>query len=71
MDRLGLYAAALLPSIGVGYLFYVIIRNLLEGDRNERIALARIDKERERETGQASPAADAGRTTRGDGTSSV
>lgn len=42
------YAAALLPSIGVGYLFYVIIKNLLEGDRNERAAMARWEKEQDR-----------------------
>lgn len=44
MDRIWMYAAALLPSIGVLYLFYVIIKSLLEGDRNERIAMARLDK---------------------------
>lgn len=49
MDRFWTYAAALLPSIGVGYLFYMIIKNLLEGDRNERIAMARMEKQWERE----------------------
>lgn len=44
MDSIWMYAAALLPSIGVLYLFYVIIKSLLEGDRNERIAMARLDK---------------------------
>jgi len=48
-----------------------LVRTCGRDPLRERIALARIDKERERDTGQASPAADAGRTTRGDGTSSV
>lgn len=43
------YLAALLPSIGVGYLFYLIIKNILEGDRNERIAQARWEKQQDRE----------------------
>ena len=29
---------ALLPSAGVGFLFYVVIKAMLEGDRNERLA---------------------------------
>jgi hypothetical protein len=55
MDKFWLYAGALLPSIGVGYLFYIIIKNLLEGDRNERIAMARLDKAREERDRQHSP----------------
>ncbi|MFZ1485544.1 hypothetical protein [Nostocoides sp.] len=47
MNNIWTYAVALIPSIGVGYLFYVIIKNLLEGDRNERTALARLDKAHE------------------------
>ncbi len=46
------YAAALLPSIGICYLFYVVIKSLLEGDRNERLAMARLEKERERAAAQ-------------------
>jgi hypothetical protein len=29
---------ALLPSAGVAFLFYVVIKAMLEGDRNERLA---------------------------------
>ncbi len=29
---------ALLPSAGVAYLFYVVVKAMLEGDRNERLA---------------------------------
>ncbi len=45
MSGLWPYAAALLPSVGVGYLFYAIIKNVLEGDRNERAAMARWERE--------------------------
>lgn len=37
--------AGLLPSIGIGYLFYRIMRTLLEGDRKERAAYARWQAE--------------------------
>ncbi|KQR11969.1 hypothetical protein [Cellulomonas sp. Leaf334] len=35
--------AALLPSIGVGLLFWFAIRALVNADRTERQALARMD----------------------------
>lgn len=35
--------AALLPSLGVGVLFFVAMRYILRADRNERQALARLD----------------------------
>ena len=42
--------AALLPSIGVGLLFWFAIRALINADRTERQALARMDlAEREAE----------------------
>ena len=37
--------AALVPSIGVGFLFYLTIRALVNADRTERAALARMDAE--------------------------
>ena len=37
--------AALIPSIGVGFLFYLAIRALVNADRTERAALARMDAE--------------------------
>ncbi len=39
------YAAALLPTIGVAFLFYWIIRYMIEADRRERKALAKWNKE--------------------------
>ena len=35
--------AALIPSLGVGLLFFLAIRSLMNADRNERAALARLD----------------------------
>ena len=35
--------AALLPSIGLLYLFFVIIKHMVEGDRRERMAQRELD----------------------------
>jgi hypothetical protein len=32
------YIAALIPSAGVGVLFWLVIKNMMEGDRKERLA---------------------------------
>lgn len=37
--------AALLPSIGLLYLFFVIIKHMIEGDRRERAALRQLDRD--------------------------
>ena len=39
------YAAALLPTLGVAFLFYWIIRYMIEADRSERKAIARWNQE--------------------------
>lgn len=39
------YMAALLPTVGVAFLFYWIIRYMLEADRSERKAIARWNAE--------------------------
>jgi hypothetical protein len=36
---------ALIPSAGVGVLFYLVVKAMIEGDRRERAAHARWDKE--------------------------
>ncbi|MBD3779914.1 MAG: hypothetical protein IE923_11710 [Micrococcales bacterium] len=42
--------AALIPSIGVGLVFWLVIRALVNADRTERAALARLDaQDRERQ----------------------
>jgi len=48
--------AALVPSIGVGVLFYFAMRFIIRADRNERANLARLDAEEDaREAAVASP----------------
>lgn len=37
--------AALIPSVGVGVIFWIVIRSLVNADRTERAALARMDRE--------------------------
>ena len=38
---------ALIPSVGVGLLFWFAMRYIVRADRNERAALARLDAEEE------------------------
>lgn len=45
MNDLGGVLAALLPSIGVGLIFWFAMRAILNADRTERQALARMDRE--------------------------
>ena len=45
MNPLFAALAALLPSIGVGVLFWFAIRALVNADRTERQALAKMDAE--------------------------
>jgi hypothetical protein len=39
---------ALLPSAGVAFLFYVVIKAMLEGDRRERLAHSQWEAEQDR-----------------------
>ncbi len=49
--------AALVPSVGVGLLFWFVVRAMIAADRRERAAMAAMDREeRERETNSAPPA---------------
>ncbi|NMM17677.1 MAG: hypothetical protein HHJ14_11285 [Cellulomonas sp.] len=51
--------AAVVPSIGVGLLFWLAMRSLVNADRTERAAIARMDaQEREAGTQAIAPAAD-------------
>ncbi|MBO9552971.1 hypothetical protein [Cellulomonas sp.] len=43
MDTLLTALAAIIPSVGVGFLFWLAIRALVNADRTERQALARMD----------------------------
>ena len=40
--------AALIPSIGLLFLFWVILKHLIEGDRRERAAIRRWEEEQDR-----------------------
>ncbi|MFK5581881.1 MULTISPECIES: hypothetical protein [unclassified Serinicoccus] len=57
--------AALLPSIGLLYLFYVVIKHMVEGDRRERAALREADR------AEAAAEAAAARRSEADGPSAV
>ena len=41
------YIAALIPSVGVGVLFWIVIKNMIEGDRKERLAHSQWEREQE------------------------
>ncbi|MBD5786693.1 hypothetical protein IF650_10930 [Cellulosimicrobium terreum] len=45
MGDAGAVVAALVPSIGVGVLFWLAMRAIVRADRNERAALDRLDAE--------------------------
>ena len=40
--------AALAPSVGVGFLFFLVVRALIHADRRERAALARMTESEKR-----------------------
>lgn len=47
--------AALIPSIGLLFLFWVILKHLLEGDRRERAAIRRWEEEQAAEQAGGGP----------------
>lgn len=51
---------ALLPTAGVAFLFYVIIKAMLEGDRNERLAHSKWEADQERSAASADDSKNAG-----------
>ncbi len=48
MDQLWAIVLAIVPSLGVGFLFYKVMRAIIEGDRNERLAHSRWEAEQDR-----------------------
>ncbi len=42
------YFAALVPTVAVGTLFYFLIKNILEGDRRERLAQSKWEAEHDK-----------------------
>ena len=48
LHQLWLVIAALLPTAGVAFLFYIVIKAMIEGDRRERLAHSKWEAEEER-----------------------
>lgn len=44
---------ALIPSVGVGILFYFAMRAIIRADRNERLAMAELDAQADRAEARA------------------
>ena len=49
------YVLAIVPTVGVGALFYFVIKSILEGDRRERLAQARWEAEHDGRGGNPGP----------------
>lgn len=47
MSTLWPYVAALIPSTGIGILFWLVIKNMIEGDRKERLAHSQWERAHE------------------------
>ncbi|MDE9364953.1 hypothetical protein PZ938_04985 [Luteipulveratus sp. YIM 133132] len=47
MNDLWPYIAALLPTLGLLYLFYLVMKHIMEGDRRERIAHAQWEAQQD------------------------
>ena len=45
MNEAWLYVAALIPSAGVAFLFWLVIKNMIEGDRKERLAHSQWERD--------------------------
>lgn len=49
------YVLAIVPTVGVGTLFYFVIKSILEGDRRERLAQAQWEAQHGGHAGSARP----------------
>lgn len=58
MESLVPYIVALVPTVGVATIFYFVMKNIIEGDRKERLAQARWEAERKAEAAKAEEKAD-------------
>jgi hypothetical protein len=54
MDSLVPYIVALVPTIGIATLFYFVMKNIIEGDRKERLAQAKWEAEQKDEAAKRS-----------------
>lgn len=53
MDSLVPYIVALVPTIGMATLFYFVMKNIIEGDRKERLAQAKWEAARKAEAAKS------------------
>ncbi|GAA2741921.1 hypothetical protein GCM10009868_09860 [Terrabacter aerolatus] len=53
------YVLAIVPTVGVGTLFYFVIKSILEGDRRERLAQAQWEAQHDRRASTARQSASA------------
>ncbi|HET7398895.1 MAG TPA: hypothetical protein VFJ94_10275 [Intrasporangium sp.] len=51
MDAVLPYILALAPTVGVAGIFYVVMKNILEGDRRERLAQAKWEAQQRADKG--------------------
>ena len=53
MNHVWPYLAALIPFVGMGWLFWLVMKNVVEADRTERRAHSLLDREaKTREKGE-------------------
>jgi hypothetical protein len=64
MESVMPYVLAIVPTVGVGALFYFVIKSILEGDRRERLAQAKWEAEHDRRE-QEQKGAEGGTTSTG------
>lgn len=55
MNGFWVAVGALVPSIGVGLLFWFAIRSIIQADRRERMAVAQLDAQENRAREEAGP----------------
>lgn len=60
MHEMWPYAAALIPFLGAAFMFYVIMKGVIESDRRERAAMRKWDADHstEKKTPDADPPVD-------------
>ena len=56
------YIAALLPTVGVAFLFYFVIKYILEGDRRERLAQSKWEAEQDQKRDDISESSETSRS---------
>ncbi len=54
------FVAALIPSVGVGLLFWFAVRAMISADRRERAAVVELERMERMDRSEKSPDADSG-----------